>query len=74
MRGEEQGHIVETSSLQEMFSELPDKAVLVWPASCSTKYVRGREALRPELCSLAGIANCNSSFILQLGGVLCFSG
>jgi len=33
--------------------------------SCSTKYVRGREALRPELCGLAFIANRNVSFILR---------
>jgi len=33
--------------------------------SCSTKYVRGREARRPGVVSKGVIANCNHSFILQ---------
>ncbi len=36
-----------------------------WPASCSTQYARGREALRLELSRFAGIADCNGSFILH---------
>ena len=34
--------------------------------SCSTEYVRGREALRPGVSSKVDIANCNQSVILQL--------
>ncbi len=34
-------------------------------ASCRTKYVRGREAGEAGVRSVAGIANRNSSFILQ---------
>ena len=34
-------------------------------ASCCTEYVRGREAVMPDLSLLAFIANRNGSFILQ---------
>jgi len=39
-----------------------------WLISCSTKYVRGREASEAGVRSLAFIANCNQSCLLQLGG------
>ena len=35
-----------------------------WHGGCSTKYVRGREARRPELTALAFLSFCNGSFIL----------
>ena len=40
---------METSSYKEMFSVLPDKAVQVWPPSCSAKHVRRREAERARI-------------------------
>ena len=47
-----------------LYSALTDM-VVPRSGSCSTEYVRGREALRPELSSVSLIANRNSSFILQ---------
>jgi len=38
------------------------------PTSCSTKYVRGREAVMPQLRVVAFIANRNEKGLLQLGG------
>ena len=35
------------------------------PASCSTEYVRGREAVMPELCSDQILAECEIPFGLQ---------
>ena len=37
-----------------------------WHGNCSTQYVRGREAGEAGVRSLAVIANCNQSVILQL--------
>jgi len=45
-----------------------DSAVL-WPLSCSTKYVRGREAGEAVVTPIAFIANRNVQCILQLGVV-----
>ncbi len=45
-----------------------DRAV-GWSGSCSTEYVRGREAVMPQLCVFCGIANCNQNCILPLGEV-----
>ena len=61
----ERGHTVETSSLVEMISELPDKAVPVWHSSCSTEYVRGVRPVRLEIRPVAFIADRNGSFLLQ---------
>ena len=60
---------METSSLQEMFSVLPDQAVRNWPPSCSTKYVRAVRHGRRGMAVSVFIANCNLSFILPLRGV-----
>ena len=47
--GREKGHTVETSSWGWMGSGDCQTTGSVWPSSCSTQYVRGREARRPEL-------------------------
>ncbi len=50
----------------ENYSSARDRVVPGWPSSCSTKYVRGVRPMGPMVGHRVDIANCNSSFILQL--------
>ncbi len=57
----------EANQLRLDSSRLLDRVVLR-SGSCSTEYVRAVRLERLELASLAFIANCNSSLILQKEG------
>ena len=63
---EEKGHTVETSSLQEMFSDLPDQAVDGVAPFLQYEVREGREAGEVVVLPKAFIANCNGPFLLQL--------
>ncbi len=51
----------------ELSSDLAGQGGTGRCGSCSTEYVRGREAVRLGVHWVAGIANCNLSVILLLG-------